>query len=210
LTVSIVAAVSAFVDEGLYLSDLDNNSRREMIRRMKDQIEFAASLDADVPIGVLRGSKGGSKYLRTLAESMIELYEFAEPLGVDLLLEPVNRYETEMINTVVEAFEFIERYDLPPFNLLPDLFHMNIEEADICAALKLAAGRIGHLHLADSNRRVPGMGHQPWDDIAETLAAIGYRGSYAFETIPGAEPFVDAQVGIFFIRNLFDKYSLVP
>ena len=115
-----------------------------------------------------------------------------------------------MINTVVEAFEFIESYDLPPFNLLPDLLHMNIEEADMCASLKLAAGRIGHLHLADSNRRVPGLGHQPWDDIAETLSAIGYRGSYAFETIPGEEPFVDARGGINFIRNLFDRYSLVP
>ncbi len=208
LSIAIVAAVSAFVDEGLYLSALDEAVRQKMIHRMKGQIEFAASLNANVPLGVLRGSLGGEAHLKTLARSITELYEFATPMGVDLLLEPVNRYETKMINSVEDALVFIEEYDLPPINLLPDVFHMNIEDRDICSSLVLAGNRIGHLHLADSNRRVPGMGHLPWEDIFQTLAAIGYHGNYSIEAIPGQDARQDAAEGYRFIKRMVENHLI--
>jgi sugar phosphate isomerase/epimerase len=209
LKVAIVAAVSAFVEEGLYLSALDEDIRSQMLARMKGQIEFAASLQADVPIGVLRGSQGGEAYLEMLARSIQELYAFAAPLGVELILEPVNRYETSLINSIQDAVEFIDQFSLPPVKLLPDTFHMNIEDADFSESLKLAGDRIGHIHFADSNRAVPGKGHLQWDMIGKTLSEIGYSGTFGLETIPGDNPYQDAADGFNFTKHLLEKYSLV-
>jgi sugar phosphate isomerase/epimerase len=209
MEIAIVAAVSAFVDEGLYLAAEEESIRQKMLSRMKGQIEFAASVNANIPIGVLRGSQGGEEHLSILAKSLMELYEFAIPMGVEMFLEPVNRYETKMINSISDALDFISRFGLPPIKLLPDVFHMNIEDADICHALVLAGDSIGHIHFADSNRSVPGKGHLGWAEICETLSAIGYQGNFALETIPGDDPIQDAVDGYGFTKELLTRYSLI-
>lgn len=201
LQVAIVAAVSAFVDEGLFLSSPDPAVRAAMIARMKLQIEFAASLNAMVPIGVLRGKEGGEERLKLLAESLFELHRFAAPLGVQFALEPVNRYETSLINTVQQAVDFLERFSLPPFALLPDTFHMNIEEVSIPASIRLAGPRLAHIHTSDSNRRVPGKGHQDWPAIFTALKAINYQGFCGLECIPGPDPIQDARQALVFLSE---------
>ncbi len=201
LQVSLLAAVSAFVDEGLFLSSPDVEVRRALLERMQGQLRLAASLGASVPIGVLRGREGGPERERLLADSLFELQRAAEPLGVKLLLEPVNRYETGLINTVGQALDFLARYGLPPLGLLPDVFHMNIEEVSISAALRQAWGRIGHVHLADSNRRVPGKGHIPWRGIFTVLHQAGYTGACALEAIPGPDALQDAREALAFLNR---------
>ena len=201
LQVAILAAVSAFVDEGLFLSSPDPAVRAALLERMQAQVRLAARLGAAVPIGVLRGREGGPERERLLADSLFTLQRFAEPLGVRLLLEPVNRYETQLINTVGQALEFLQRFGLPPLGLLPDVFHMNIEEVSISAALRQAWGRIGHVHFADSNRRVPGKGHIPWRGIFTVLQQAGYTGTCSLEAIPGPDPMKDAREALAFLMR---------
>lgn len=201
LSVCILAAVSAFVDEGLYLSAPDPAIRSAMLERMRGQVRLAAELGAMVPIGLLRGRDGGVEREKLLAESLFELHRFAQPLGVDLILEPVNRYETRLINTVHQALDFLQCYDLPPLGLLPDTFHMNIEEVSIERSLLAAGARCAHLHLADSNRHVPGKGHTPFTPIFKALSAIHYAGFLGLECIPAGDPWQDLADTLRFLHS---------
>ncbi len=79
-----------------------------------------------------------------------------ERLSARLLLEPLNRYETHLLNRVEQAVDLAERIASPAIGVIADFFHMHIEEAEIDATLRRFAGRIDHLHLADSNRKLPG------------------------------------------------------
>ncbi len=83
----------------------------------------------------------------------------AQPLGVRLALEPINRYETSLINNVDQGIELVEHIGVENFGLLLDTFHMNIEESQIEASIHQCGERIFHFHVADSNRWYPGAGH---------------------------------------------------
>jgi sugar phosphate isomerase/epimerase len=202
LQVALLAAVSAYVDDGLYLSSPDDYVRHEMVERMQTQIELASELNAMVPIGLLRGSESGEDRYGYLAESLFRLAEVANPLGVELIIEPVNRYETRLINSLSQAVEFCHHYQLPNYRLLPDVFHMNIEEVSIEVAFRKHQTRIAHVHFADSNRGVPGRGHLNWSSILQTLKAINYSGVCSIEAIPGDDAEKDAREGI----QLLNRY----
>jgi sugar phosphate isomerase/epimerase len=105
----------------------------------------------------------------------------AERLRAKLLLEPLNRYETHFLNRVEQAVELAERVGSATVGVIADFFHMHIEEAAIDVTLRRFAGRIDHLHLADSNRKLPGQGHMAYARHFATLRETGYRGALALE-----------------------------
>jgi len=93
----------------------------------------------------------------------------AEKLGVDILLEPLNRYEADFLLTVAQAAELCEASGSPAMKILADVFHMNIEDIDIPGELSRNIKHIAHVHFADSNRHLPGKGHT---DFAAAAAAL--------------------------------------
>jgi len=113
-------------------------------------------------------------HLRTLSD-------FAEAVGVDLYLEPVNRYETHFLNKLEHAATITRRLNHPRVKIVADMFHMALDEADIPAAIRAHAADIGHVHLADSNRRLPMQGTTDFTAAAEALREIGYEGWAAYE-----------------------------
>jgi len=98
-----------------------------------------------------------------------------------LLLEPLNRYEMHLMNRIEEGTRIAREVGSPNVSVMADFFHMNIEEADLHATLRENAGQIDHVHLADSNRKLPGQGHMPYGDYFRTLREIGYNGVAALE-----------------------------
>ena len=98
--------------------------------------------------------------------------------------EPLNRYETNLLNRTAEAVEFLGTLRTRNVKLLADLFHMNLEEASIPDALRAGGPHIGHVHFADSNRRAIGLGHTEVAPIADALRAIGYSGYLSAEILP--------------------------
>jgi sugar phosphate isomerase/epimerase len=104
-----------------------------------------------------------------------------EALRSKLLLEPLNRYETHYLNRVEQAVALAEQVASPAIGVIADFFHMHIEEADIDATPRRHVGRIDHLHLADSNRKLPGQGHMDYAAHFRTLRACGYDGPLALE-----------------------------
>ena len=108
--------------------------------------------------------------------------EYAAQYGIDIALEPVKRFETHFLNTAAQALELIELTGLPNIKVHLDTFHMNIEEADIPGAIEMCGEKLAYLHLIDSNRGAPGMGHVPWVDVFKALKKIDYQGAGCIET----------------------------
>lgn len=116
-----------------------------------------------------------------LVEQLAELAEYAGTQGTKLILEPLNRYETHFLRRVHQAVEICARVGSPHITVLADLFHMNIEEVSIPDALREAREWLGYVHLADSNRLLPGMGHTDFSAAFAALKEIGYQGWMSLE-----------------------------
>lgn len=175
-------------EQGVFLTPKDRSERRKACDAYMRQMGIAKALNADtMPIGLLRGGyqEGDTvdSYQERLAESCRMLSAAAEENSIRLCIEPINRYEINTLNTVPQALAFLDRYDLSALFLVPDLFHMNIEDADICGTLRTAGRRIGHMHVSDSNRKAPGMGNLDYEKILGTLKDVGYNGFLTLETL---------------------------
>lgn len=105
----------------------------------------------------------------------------AEKAGVFLLLEPLNRYETHLIRTLQDGVNVCQQVGNPSIRIMADFFHMSIEESDIPEAIRKAGSYIAHVHLADSNRLLPGMGHTNFQSGFQALREINYEGYMALE-----------------------------
>ena len=119
-------------------------------------------------------------------EQLKELAETAKKAKCTVLVEPLNRYETHWINRLEQAVAIVRRVRSDRVQIMADFFHMNIEEADIPASIKKAGKYIAHVHLADSNRVLPGLGHIDFASGFAALKEVGYKGFMALECgVPG-------------------------
>ena len=191
----------------LTLTSPDAEVRRAGREFINGIIDFAGRFGAPAILGSMQGRWGGAvdrttalNYLRPALE---EFGERAKKAGTTFLLEPLNRYEGNVVNTVGEAAELIRSLSTRHVTILADLFHMNIEEQDVCGALRAGAGLITHVQLADSNRRPPGHGHTDFRAVAASLASIGYKGYLSAEALPWPDPDTAARLAIEGIRRSF-------
>ena len=107
--------------------------------------------------------------------------KIAGECGVDYCLEVLNRFEGYLLNTCAECKAFVEQVDVPAVKIMLDTFHMNIEEDSMVEAILLAGDRLGHFHVGENNRRLPGKGGMPWYEIGGALRAIGYDKNIVME-----------------------------
>lgn len=107
-------------------------------------------------------------------ESVKKLGGVASDLGIDFCLEVVNRFETHILNTAEEGVRYCKDVDCKSVKLLLDTFHMNIEEDNLPDAIRLAGPYLGHMHVGEGNRKLPGQGHLPWAEIGAALNEIGF------------------------------------
>ena len=162
--------------------------------RLEALIRFAAAVGAPlVTIGSFRGRLAGQGIedgLDRLAEILTRSARTAELQGVRMVIEPLNRYETDLIFNVGQGLSLIEAVGSSHLGLLFDTFHANIEEASLRGSLlqAAAAGRLWHVHIADSNRLAPGQGHIDFPDIYRTLAELEYSGYCSAELLALPDP----------------------
>ena len=108
----------------------------------------------------------------------------AEKQGVRLMLEPINRYMVTLVHTVAEGLRMIEEVGSSALCLVPDTFHMNIEEeGGVLGGIAAAKGHIGCLHVGDNNRKPPGFGAMDWPAILHALALAGFDGPLSHEPV---------------------------
>jgi D-psicose/D-tagatose/L-ribulose 3-epimerase len=121
------------------------------------------------------------------AETIAGAAQAARADGPLIALEALNRYETHLLRTLADADELRRRIDLPNVQLMADVFHMNIEEDSIPAALGAHAEHIVHVHLADNQRREPGSGQLDFAAVFKALADGRYTGALAMEFLPATD-----------------------
>jgi sugar phosphate isomerase/epimerase len=186
LKLAAVGTGAGKVLHGLTLTDPSEDVRKQAIAFISDMIAFGAEFGAPAIIGSMQSQQGQDRQqaLGWLEEGLRVLSHQAEEKGVALVYEPLNRYETNLFNTLEAGVNFIETENLHNVKLLADLFHMNIEEADMPASIRAYAGHIGHVHFADSNRRPVGYGHTDLGPIALALQESGYSGFVSAEAFP--------------------------
>lgn len=176
----------------------DRKARETAIQGIKDRLRICADLGG---VGVITVPTFGKPKIpdlypwrpdvrdierQILIEECRILGDYAEDVGCYVILEPINRYETHFMNTVSQAVELCKTIGKENVKMMADFFHMNIEEADIPSSIEAASDLLVHVHLADSNRVLPGYGHTDFKRPFEALKRIGYRNFMALECrIPG-------------------------
>ena len=167
----------------------DAGVRRKTAERFKEHIDLARKLKASVFMGLCRGTAPdyGSRqtYLERFAEEILPVQKYADEKQVILTLEPIAYYMTNLLNTVDECLEFMARPGFENLELLLDSHHMYLEDKDMYGeAFDKCAGKIGHFHVSDSNRRHPGAGNVDFDRIAVKLKEMGYDRPVSLEVLP--------------------------
>lgn len=204
---SAIGTGQAYVDEGISLSDDNEDVRTGAIERLKKQVALAKVFNSHVILGLIIGNIGSRPEERErkfsyVKHSLIEVSGFAAKDNVNIIIEPLNRYERDVFNTAGEVTGLIEDGACPALGLLLDTFHMNIEETDICGTIRASASSVKHVHLADSNRLSPGKGHLDFNEIIGTLKDINYNGYLSFEHTPSPSMEEAAAYSINHIKKL--------
>ena len=188
LLCAAVGTGAGMVKHGLSLTSAVESERQQARQFVRSIIDMGGALQAPAIIGSMQGRHGGEvsreQALDFLAAALDELGAHAARYNVPLIYEPLNRYETNLVNTVADGVTLLSRLATDNVTLLADLFHMNIEEADLAAAIRAGAGHIGHVHYVDSNRQAAGRGHLDFTPIAAALIESGYSGYASAEAFP--------------------------
>ncbi len=168
---------------GLSLSSRDPEVRQRSVERCRDMLDFVKGSGAGIIIGFLKGEAVKEKELAKahFSESLVQLNPDIAEKQVPVLIEATNRYESSVANTLEDAVELIKDFHNPYLRILPDTFHMNIEEADEFGTLATYAGYYDSLHISDNNRYFPGLGAIKFGELIQFLKARNYQGRLAIE-----------------------------
>lgn len=206
-----LAAVSSgrvFAEQKVWLTSPDEAIRQQAVDILRGLIDLAADLRAPrVNIGRVRGPVESHESRETAVARFVDAIrtcaDYAAPAGINVVLEPVNRYEINFVNSVVpDGVEIVRRIGCRNVLLMPDVFHMNIEDASIADSLRIAGAMVGYVHLADSNRWAPGHGHTDFAAIFGALRDIGYDDDVTVEILPHPTADVAAGQAITYLRSL--------
>lgn len=174
--------------EKIALLSPDPTAVQRTQQRFYQHIDAAALLGSKVTMGLLRGlgvPENQEAQKRLLAEQMKPIVDYADQKGVTIIFEGINRYETALLCSAAEAAEFVRVYlgDPDCVGVLWDVFHANIEDPSMEAALDAIGDKLKHVHFADSNRWFPGHGHIDFEGICRMLNARGYGEYCSFECL---------------------------
>jgi sugar phosphate isomerase/epimerase len=181
------------VDMLHFIGDFDRERREDAIVQLRAQLSVMAEIGGRLAmtpasygmfssrLPPFQPPRSPAEDHAILLDGLGRLAEHAAREGVVICLEPLNRYEDHMVNTLEQAGQLCTEIGLRSLRIAADAYHMNIEEADPPTALRTAVPLLGHVQLSDSNRLEPGAGHIDWAATLAALDGAGYRGWLAFE-----------------------------
>ncbi len=199
------ASVCCVMPPGRDLAVGDDEVVAATIEYLRHCVETAAAVGSGVVAGPMYAAVGrlwrlaGDErpaVLARVADGLRPVAEHAAGRGVKLAIEPLNRYETSLINTVAQGMELLEVVDHPACGLLLDSFHMNIEEKDPAAAALSARGRIAHVHACGTDRGSPGADAFGWPAFLAALGEAGYHGPMCIESFTAANEVIATAASI--------------
>ncbi|MGB2963606.1 MAG: sugar phosphate isomerase/epimerase [Anaerolineales bacterium] len=176
---------------GRNISSLDEKERMAARDYLMWMIDAAQRLGSDVVNGPMYSAVGKArledpadreKEWNFAVEGLKGVCGYAAERGVKLAFEPLNRFETDLINVVDQGLKLIEDVGAPNLGFHLDTFHMHLEEKDSAAAIRKAGDRLFHFHACENDRGVPGAGQVNWQSIFQALVEIGYNGNIVIES----------------------------
>jgi D-psicose/D-tagatose/L-ribulose 3-epimerase len=176
---------------GRNISSLDPSEREAARDYLIWMIDAAEKLGSDVVAGPMYSAVGKARLedpadreaeWNLAVEGLREMAAYAAERGVRLAFEPLNRFETDLVNVVDQGLRLIKDVGSPNLGFHLDTFHMHLEEKDSAAAIKKAGDRIFHFHACENDRGVPGTGQVDWEGVFKALAEVGYDGNVVIES----------------------------
>jgi D-psicose/D-tagatose/L-ribulose 3-epimerase len=167
------------------------SQQRATVVYMKQLVDIAEILGTNIVMGPLYSATGRAdavpvaeqkRQWRAVRGHLKTICTYAEANGKIICLEPLNRFETDFINTVEQGMRMIREVKSPALKLLLDTFHMNIEEKNPAAAIRRAGRHVGHIHASASDRGTPGNDHVDWEGVIKALRDIRYDGAVVIES----------------------------
>ncbi len=181
--------VCSVMPNGTHVGSADADIRRKTVGHLAECIKATADAGARIlagplysPVGYLPGRRRTPDEWKWAVEAYQALGPVAAQHGVTLCIEPLNRFETYLLNTAADAAALCGEVNHPNIGVLFDTFHANIEEKDIAAGIRAAARHIKHVHTCENDRGTPGSGHVEWDAVFAALREIGYDGWLTIES----------------------------
>ena len=208
LEISCISTGQVYADTGFMFTDSDQSRRLTLKNIFKEFIDLASDHGQLVNIGRVRGNlvpndNGDSE--KRFIDLAYELGQYAGEKNVTLVLEPVNRYELNFVNSVEQGALLIKKIGLSNIKLMPDVFHMNIEDVTIGGELEKNIKDIAYIHFADSNRYAPGWGHTDFKSILRSLNRASYRGWCSVEIFPVPDPDAAARQAALYLLPLIKE-----
>jgi len=185
----LACTVCSIIPRGASLIAADQEQRCKARSHVEACLSATAELGSRVlagplysPVGYFSGQRRTVVEWRWAVESWQELRPAVAKSGVEVALEPLNRFETYFLNTAANAAALCDEIGDPSIGILIDTFHANIEEKSIGSALRQAGGHLRHIHACENDRGIPGTGHVNWPEFFSTIRAIGYDGWLTIES----------------------------
>jgi sugar phosphate isomerase/epimerase len=192
LRLAALGTGGGWVRHRLTLTSDNSTIRQKAVAFIHGMIDAAEPFGSAVIVGSMQGrhdqAVNRDQALAWLGEGLQAAADYAAPKNVQVLYEPLNRYETNLLNRLDDVVPFIRSLQSPGVKILADLFHMNIEESSLPDALLHTSDLLGHLHFVDSNRCPAGLGHINFSPIFHALGQIGYKGYISAEALPFPDP----------------------
>lgn len=199
MSASSIGTGLAVAFEKLTITASDPGVRSRAVERLKRQSDLGEYLKCPIIIGSMRGniSKGESfgQVQKRMVDSCKMLMDYADPRGVDVVIEAIDRSETNFLYTADDVLEIIDLVGSEHLKVHLDTFHMNIEEVDWAEPVLKCGEKLGHVHVADNTRMYPGAGMIDFVPFLRALRTIKYKGSLVFECYPGIDGYKSCLLG---------------
>ena len=180
MQISMLCTGEIWAQEHISLSDPDDEKRNRCFEKFQDMIDFAADYNAQVNIGRVRGQLLPGIPDEVIMDRAVDAFkrtaDYAGKRGVTLLLEPVNCLQCNFIKSTADGRAVVDKVDNPYFKIMLDLFHMNIEDKDICEEILQSKGYFNYVHITDNNRLYPGNCGFDFNAILNALRKVDYEG----------------------------------
>ena len=211
LKVAAFGTGAGWLTQQLSLTATDPAIANRAIEFIRSIIELAGAFNAPAIIGSMQGRVASpdlrESSMAQLALAIESLAAYANEFGMPLLIEPLNRYETNVFTDLQSTAAWLHSLKVKNVKILADMFHMNIEEADLAQSIREFGPLIGHVHFADSNRRAIGLGHTDAASVIGALREVGYNGYLSAEVFPLPTVEVAAEQTIRSFRSLTNAQS---
>lgn len=208
IMISSIGTGMAYGREGLSITSPDAVIRRRAVQRLKEQLDLASDLECSIVLGSMRGMIPDDESREVIDSRMLEackeLCDYAEKGKGSIVIEAIDRFETNYLRTAADVMEIIDKTGSEKLGVHLDTYHMNMEEQDWKKPVLLCGDKLRHVHVADNNRNYPGWGLIDFRPFLEALDEIGYNQTLTLECYPDPDGETAVKRGLMHLRRLMN------